>query len=317
MSDILGGLFARVAALRVAAYRGGWLRQARLAGPVVSIGNLSLGGSGKTPVVRRVAELLSAAGERVAILSRGYRGSFRGDALVVSDGASVLASSAQAGDEPVMLARALPGVVVAVGPRRDVVGRMVERRFGPRVFVLDDGFQHLRLARDLDVVCLDVRDLAGRTLPLGRLREGPAALARKDGAVVAFANVWTSACKAELSVDLMRHGPEAPRGTMDHLFVSLMLWGREQGYQAFNLGMAPFSGLEARALAPLWTKLGARLFRYGEDLYNFQGLRQYKEKFAPEWRPRWLAAPGGLRLPMVLTNIAALVSRGLKGVVAR
>ena len=178
MSDVLGTLFATAAALRVAAYRRGLLRQTRLAGPVVSVGNLSVGGSGKTPVVRRVAELLCAAGQRVAILSRGYRGSFRGDALVVSDGASVLASSELAGDEPVMLARSLPGVVVAVGPRRDLVGRCVEERFGPRVHVLDDGFQHLRLARDLDIVCLDVRDLADRPLPAGRLREAPEALAR-------------------------------------------------------------------------------------------------------------------------------------------
>ena len=145
MSDVLGAPFATAAALRVAAYRWGLLPQARLAGPVVSVGNLSLGGSGKTPIVRRVAELLSAAGKPVAILSRGYRGSFRGAALLVSDGSSVLATSEQAGDEPVMLARSLPGVVVAVGPRRDVVGRRVEERFGPRTHVLDDGFQHLSL----------------------------------------------------------------------------------------------------------------------------------------------------------------------------
>ncbi len=149
------------------------------------------------------------------------------------------------------------------------------------------------------------------------LCEGPVALARRDGAIVAFANVWAPANPAELSVDLMRYVPGAPRGTMDFLFVSLMRWGREKGYGAFNLGMAPFSGFEERSLAPAWTKLGARLFRYGEDFYNFQGVRQYKEKFAPEWRPRWLAAPGGLRLPVILTNIAALVSRGLKGVVSR
>lgn len=149
------------------------------------------------------------------------------------------------------------------------------------------------------------------------LRDGPVAVARVEGRVVAFANLWTSASKAELSFDLMRHLPGAPRATMDFLFVSIMEWGREQGYRAFSLGMAPLSGLEDRALAPLWTKVGARLFRYGEYFYNFQGLRQYKEKFAPEWQPRYLAAPGGLRLPLVLANVAALVSRGLKGVVAR
>jgi len=149
------------------------------------------------------------------------------------------------------------------------------------------------------------------------LAEGPVAVARKDGAIVAFANLWTSAAKAELSIDLMRFGPAAPRGTMDFLFVALMLWGRTEGYARFNLGMAPFSGFEERALAPTWTKLGSLLFRVGENLYNFQGLRQYKEKFAPEWHPRYLAAPGGLRLPFILTDIAALVGRGLKGVVSR
>ena len=178
MRSFLGWLFAQAAGLRVAAYRRGWLRRERLAGPVVSVGNLGLGGSGKTPVVRRIVEILRDAGFPVAVLSRGYRGRFRGDALVVSDGSGPLVSAAAAGDEPVMLARALPGVVVAVGRRRDRVGRAVEERFGERVHVLDDGFQHLRLARDLDVVCLDVHDLDDRPLPAGRLREAPQALER-------------------------------------------------------------------------------------------------------------------------------------------
>jgi tetraacyldisaccharide 4'-kinase len=175
---VLGSLFASCASLRAAAYRRGLLPRARLAGPVVSVGNLSVGGSGKTPVVERVAAILRAAGEPVAILSRGYGGRHRGEPLLVSDGSAVLASAREAGDEPVMLARALPGVVVAVGRRRDAVGRFVEARFGRRVHVLDDGFQHLRLERDLDLVCLDVRDLEDRPLPAGRLRERPDALAR-------------------------------------------------------------------------------------------------------------------------------------------
>ena len=180
MRGLLGSAYGSLAALRVAAYRGGLLPRRRLAGPVVSVGNLSVGGSGKTPVVQRVAEILRGEGLPVAVLSRGYRGAFAGDALVVSDGTSVLASAAEAGDEPFMLARALPGVVVAVGRRRDVVGRAVEARFGRRVHVLDDGFQHLRLERDLDLLCLDVGDLEDRPLPAGRLREWPRAAARAD-----------------------------------------------------------------------------------------------------------------------------------------
>jgi tetraacyldisaccharide 4'-kinase len=176
----LGALFGRVARARARAYTRGLLPRHRLAGPVASVGNLSVGGNGKTPVVQWLAERLRGGERTVAVLSRGYGGRFRGDALIVGDGRGVHATADQAGDEPVMLARSLPGVVVAVGPRRDVVGREVERRFGPCVHVLDDGFQHLRLHRDLDVVCLDVRDLDDRPLPAGRLREGPEALGRAD-----------------------------------------------------------------------------------------------------------------------------------------
>jgi tetraacyldisaccharide 4'-kinase len=176
----LGALYGAAASARVRAYRRGWLPRARLGGPVISVGNLSVGGSGKTPVVALIAAMLLDAHRPVAVLSRGYRGSFRGDCLVVGDGQGVIAGPEEAGDEPVMLARAVPGVVVAVGRRRDRVGRAVEARFGPRVYVLDDGFQHLRLHRDLDVVCASARDLVDRPLPAGRLRESPSALARAD-----------------------------------------------------------------------------------------------------------------------------------------
>lgn len=176
----LGALYGAAARARAAAYDRGWLPRARLAGPVISVGNLGVGGSGKTPVVALVAAMLRDAGRPVAVLSRGYRGSFRGDCLFVADGEGVRAGPEAAGDEPVMLARALPGVVVAVGRRRDRVGRAVEARYGPRIHVLDDGFQHLRLRRDLDLVCLSARDLADRPLPAGRLREPRAALARAD-----------------------------------------------------------------------------------------------------------------------------------------
>ena len=202
MRRLLGRAFGALASLRVAAYRRGLLPRVRLAGPVVSVGNLGVGGSGKTPVVLRVAEILRDAGEPVAVLSRGYRGSFRGEALVVSDGSRVLAGAAEAGDEPVMLARALPGVVVAVGARRDAVGRAVEARFGRRVHVLDDGFQHLRLERDLDLVCLDARDLEDRPLPAGRLRERPSALDRADLVLITRLEAATEAELAALEARL-------------------------------------------------------------------------------------------------------------------
>jgi phosphatidylglycerol lysyltransferase len=149
------------------------------------------------------------------------------------------------------------------------------------------------------------------------LREGPVALARLHGRAVAFANLWAPEAREELSLDLMRHLPEAPRATMEYLFAETMRWGRAQGYRWFSLGMAPFSGLPERSLSPLWAKLGARLFRHGEHFYNFQGVRQFKEKFHPEWSPRYLAAPGRLSLPTTLAAVATLVNRGLGGMVTR
>lgn len=145
----------------------------------------------------------------------------------------------------------------------------------------------------------------------------PVALVIRNNRIEAFANLWITARPEELSLDLMRYLPEAAEDVMEFLFICLMLWGKERGYHWFNLGMAPFSGLENRDLAPLWNRLGAFVFRHGEHFYNFQGLRQYKEKFDPQWRPRYLASPGGLALPKIFANLAVLISGGIKGVVAK
>ncbi len=104
---------------------------------------------------------------------------------------------------------------------------------------------------------------------------------------------------------------------MEFLFIELMLWGQREGYRWFNLGMAPLSGLGNLPSRSRWNRLGHFLFRYGEHFYNFQGLRDYKEKFSPVWEPRYLAYPGGLALPRVLADIAALISGGFKGVVTK
>ena len=149
------------------------------------------------------------------------------------------------------------------------------------------------------------------------LKKMPLATIRQENKLIAFANIWQGADKEELSIDLMRYLPDSPEGIMDYLFTELMLWGKSQGYRWFNLGAAPLSGLENRELAPLWTQAGAFVFRYGEHFYNFQGLRQYKEKFNPVWQPKYLACPRGLVLPRVLTNLAALISGGLKGVISK
>lgn len=149
------------------------------------------------------------------------------------------------------------------------------------------------------------------------LRRFPCALVRRGDDIVGFANVWASGGRQELSVDLMRHDPGAPPGVMDFLFTELMLWGAREGYGRFNLGMAPLAGLEAHPLAPLWHRLGTAIYRHGEHFYNFQGLRAFKEKFDPQWQPRYLAGPGGVALPGVLLDVAALIGGGLSGVVKR
>ena len=150
------------------------------------------------------------------------------------------------------------------------------------------------------------------------VRRFPVAVVRsRDGRIDAFATVWESAGREELSVDLMRHRPDASGGLMDYLFIRLMLHGRENGYRWFNLGMAPLSGLPQHELAPLWNRMGGFLFKHGEHFYNFQGLRRYKEKYGPVWRPRYLASPGSLSLPQVLRDLSSLISGGVGGVVGK
>jgi phosphatidylglycerol lysyltransferase len=145
------------------------------------------------------------------------------------------------------------------------------------------------------------------------LRRCTIALVRQDGRIVAFSNLWELDNKNELSMDLMRYTPDAGSGIMDYLLVSLMLWGREQGYRWFNLGMAPLSGLEQRPLAPVWHKVGNTIFRFGHEFYNFEGIYQYKNKFDPVWQPRYLAAPTGLSMAAALLSVTRLISGDLKG----
>jgi phosphatidylglycerol lysyltransferase len=149
------------------------------------------------------------------------------------------------------------------------------------------------------------------------LRQFPVAVVSVQGVPLAFANLWTTGTKAELSVDLMRFDPQAPKGAMDYLFIELMLWGRAQGYHWFNLGMAPLSGLEAHPLAPAWHRVGNFIFRHGEHFYNFEGLRRYKMKFDPVWEPRYLVARGGIALPRVLVDVSRLIAGGMKEIFAR
>ena len=163
-------------------YKLGLRRVIRLQPRVISIGNLTVGGSGKTPLVSWLAGELRARGRKVAILSRGVRGSRGAEVNVVSDGERVFFSAAEVGDEPVWLASTVPGVPVLAGRNRVALGLRASAVFGAEVLILDDGFQHHRVARDLDLVCVDARlGLGnGHVLPRGPLREPRSALSQAD-----------------------------------------------------------------------------------------------------------------------------------------
>jgi len=149
------------------------------------------------------------------------------------------------------------------------------------------------------------------------LARTPMAVVWQGDEPVAFANVFVTVTKEEASVDLMRHLPDGPSGIMDFLFIEMMVWAKAEGYRWFNLGMAPLSGLQNRRTAPLWSRFGAMVFGRGERFYNFRGLHRYKDKFDPEWEPRYIAVGGGIGLPLALANVASLISGGLGGVVRR
>ncbi|MGZ4826756.1 MAG: tetraacyldisaccharide 4'-kinase [Terriglobales bacterium] len=179
MATILSGIFGGAVRLRNSLYDAGALPARRLAGPVVSVGNLSVGGSGKTPFVILLGELLKSRGIPFDVLSRGYRRQTGGATIVDPSGLP-----RDFGDEPLLIARRLQCPVI-LGEVRYHAGHLAEERFGPRLHLLDDGFQHRQLARDFDIVLVTPDDARERLLPAGRLRESLAALRRADAVVLA------------------------------------------------------------------------------------------------------------------------------------
>lgn len=195
--NALSAIYGGVARLRRSWYERDPARQRRLARPVISVGNLVVGGAGKTPVVAAFARLLLEAGHRPAILSRGYaRRRQQEGVVVVSDGERVVAPAEDSGDEPQMLARSLPGVPVLVSRDRYLAGRLAESRFAASVHILDDGFQHVRLARTVDLLVVSEQDLDAKVLPSGPLRE-PLAAARSADAVLVYGTQEEAARLAE------------------------------------------------------------------------------------------------------------------------
>jgi tetraacyldisaccharide 4'-kinase len=176
-------LYGAVTRTRLSLYRRGTFQTTKLDRPVISIGNITTGGTGKTPLVEYVARTIAAQGKKVCILTRGYGRKDPHLQVIVSDGYGVLASPSEAGDEPYLLATKLTGQAAVISSAdRIAAGQEAIKDFGTEVFVLDDGFQHLRVARDLNIVCIDATNPwgGGRLLPYGRLRESLDGLKRAD-----------------------------------------------------------------------------------------------------------------------------------------
>src|ERR1043166_7658451 len=180
-------LYGAVTRTRLSLYRRGTFQTTKLDRPVISVGNITTGGTGKTPLVEWVARTIAAHGKKVCILTRGYGRKDPHLQVIVSDGYGVLASPAEAGDEPYLLATKLTGQAAVISSAdRIAAAEEAIKDFGSECFVLDDGFQHLRLARDLNVVTIDATNPwgGGRLLPHGRLREAPEGLSRADCVVL-------------------------------------------------------------------------------------------------------------------------------------
>lgn len=188
----LSAVYAAMTRARLSAYRRGWFSIAKLAAPVISVGNLTTGGTGKTPLVEWVCRVLADPGSReprkkVCVLTRGYGRANPKSQVVVSSGTELLADEREAGDEPFLLAKNLEGIAAVIAnPNRLTAGAWALENLGSEIFVLDDGFQHLQLARDLDIVTIDATNPFGQgaLLPAGQLREPLSGLSRAQCVVI-------------------------------------------------------------------------------------------------------------------------------------
>ncbi|WP_305731428.1 tetraacyldisaccharide 4'-kinase [Trichlorobacter ammonificans] len=249
-------LYGALLGLRPLFYRWRLFTTHRLPVPVISIGNITVGGTGKTPVTALVAKLLMDQGLKVAVLSRGYGGSLEGSCAVVSDGGSLLLTPQQCGDEPYLLARSLPGLSVVVGADRYRAGQLAVRQLSPDVFLLDDGFQHLRLYRDLNILLLDCRRPFGNglSLPAGLLREPRGAAERADLLILTRCNdAAPAAALPDRPCCRSRHRlvsfHRLDNGTP--LDVSLLAAARTVAFAGIADPAGFFSALEATGIRPI------------------------------------------------------------------
>lgn len=217
-------LYAAAVKLRGASYDQGIIQARKLPCRVISVGNITAGGTGKTPMTLYMAGLIRQMGYRTAVLSRGYKGEAEKKGVVVSDGRSIFADSRTAGDEPLLMACRLEGVPVLVGGNRYKSGMLAVTEFYPEVVILDDGFQHRRLHRDLDLLLIDAKHGmgSGYLIPRGKLREPASGLSRADAVVL------TRSAKITKEPQILSYQPDIPVFRADHVpYVAGVFSGRE------------------------------------------------------------------------------------------
>ncbi|MCU0598466.1 MAG: tetraacyldisaccharide 4'-kinase [Desulfobacterales bacterium] len=257
---LLSRLYGWGVGLRSSIYDAGFVRQKKLPCRVISIGNLTVGGTGKTPMTIYVARMLQDLGLRTAVISRGYKGAMERQGGIVSDGKTVFSGVETAGDEPLMMARSLRGIPVIVGRNRFNAGMLAIRDFSADVVVLDDGFQHRRLHRDVDLVLIDDKTFLGNghLLPRGILREPPSVLARSHACV-------------------LTRSPKNPTGHFENLHQ--MFPGKEI-FRAFHTpyihGLFPEDPHDFAKQSPL-VKPGDFSFLRNSSVFIFSGIAKNKE----------------------------------------
>lgn len=258
---LLAHLYGLGVRLRNRAYRR--LKGCSLPGFVVSIGNLTVGGTGKTPAACMLGQWAQGEGHRVAILSRGYGGKFKGKVLEVTDGSRVKTGPEEAGDEPYLMARKLQGIPVVISRKRYRAGMYAHKKFQSNFFILDDGFQHLSLKRDLDLVLLDASSPFGNgsLLPSGPLREPISELRRADALIITRSG--PSGAVDALMEDLKERFPDKPIFRSDHIPEKVVFPSRRKTYSSAFLNakrIIAFAGIaRPEFFAETLAELGAEL----------------------------------------------------------
>lgn len=212
------------------------------------------------------------------------------------------------------------------------IARHVERSIWQKMQQLEQGgYQWKLLSREslsryipelkeISEACLSAQNRGEGSFSVGQFSEQflqnfPVAVVKKNGKLMAFANILQSADNYELATDLFRFRPEAEDGIIDFLLLKTMLWGEKQNYRYFNLGMAPLSGMEEYDISPAWNKVANFVYTYGEHFYGFKKVRTYKNKFNPEWEAKFLVCPGGFALPRIMSNLTNVVSGGFSNII--